>query len=77
MAAWPLPPEIVFWVAQFATPLHARHAWRLPPLLRGVLFAKADARASRDEPWRLVGEAGAKKLVSRRRKPGHLLKTNR
>ena len=40
MVQWPLPPEIVLWVAQLATPLHARHAWRLLPLLRGLLFAK-------------------------------------
>src|SRR5689334_9465523 len=40
MAEWPLPPDIVLWVAQLATPLHARHAWRLLPLLRGLLFAK-------------------------------------
>ena len=40
MTAWPLPPYIVLWVAQLATPLHARHAWRLLPLLRGLLFAK-------------------------------------
>jgi DDE superfamily endonuclease len=40
MAAWPLPPEVVFWVAQLATPLHARHAGRLLPLLRGLLFAR-------------------------------------
>jgi hypothetical protein len=40
MLAWPLPPEIVLWVAHLATPLHARHAWRLLPLLRGLLFAK-------------------------------------
>src|SRR5215468_356424 len=38
--AWPLPPEIVLWVAHLATPLHARHAWRLLPLLRGLLFAR-------------------------------------
>jgi hypothetical protein len=40
MVEWPLPPDIVLWVAQLATPLHARHAWRLLPLLRGLLFAK-------------------------------------
>jgi hypothetical protein len=40
MLAWPLPPEIVLWVAHLATPLHARHAWRLLPLLRGLLLAK-------------------------------------
>src|SRR5262249_38233192 len=40
MAEWPLPPDIVLWVTQLATPLHARHAWRLLLLLRGLLFAK-------------------------------------
>jgi len=40
MVEWPLPPEVVLWVAQLAAPLHARHAWRLLPLLRGLLFAK-------------------------------------
>jgi len=40
MVAWPLPPEVVFWAAQLATPLHARHAGRLLPLLRGLLFAR-------------------------------------
>jgi hypothetical protein len=40
MVEWPLPPELVLWVAQLATPLHARHAWRLLPLLRGLLFAR-------------------------------------
>src|SRR5262245_42124440 len=39
VVAWPLPPEAVLWVAHLATPLHARHAWRLLPLLRGLLFA--------------------------------------
>jgi hypothetical protein len=38
MLAWPLPPEIVLWVAQLATPLHARHAWRLLPPLRGMVI---------------------------------------
>jgi hypothetical protein len=40
MVEWPSPPEVVLWVAQLATPLHARHAWRLLPPLRGLLFAK-------------------------------------
>ena len=40
MVEWPLPPEIVLWIVQLATPLHARHAWRLLPLLRGLLFAR-------------------------------------
>ena len=40
MATWPLPPDIVLWITQLAAPLHARHAWRLLALLRGLLFAK-------------------------------------
>src|SRR2546421_163414 len=40
MVAWPLPPEIARGVAQLATPLRARHACRLLPLLRGLLFAQ-------------------------------------
>ena len=40
MVEWPLPPEAALGVAQLAAPLHARHAWRLLPLLRGLLFAK-------------------------------------
>lgn len=40
MVAWPLPPPIVAWIAQLATPLHARHAGRLLTLVRGILFAK-------------------------------------
>lgn len=40
MVEWPLPPEMVLWITQLATPLHARHAWRLLPLVRGILFAK-------------------------------------
>jgi hypothetical protein len=39
MVEWPLPLELVAWVTHLATPLHARLAWRLLPLLRGLLFA--------------------------------------
>src|SRR5262245_61248415 len=39
MLEWPLPPDIVLWITQLATTLHARHAWRLLPLLHGLLFA--------------------------------------
>jgi hypothetical protein len=40
MVAWPLPLELVLWIADLARPLHARLAWRLLPLLRGLLFAR-------------------------------------
>jgi hypothetical protein len=46
MVEWPLPPDIVLRVAQLATPLHARHAWRLLPLLRGLLFARGRRTAA-------------------------------
>jgi hypothetical protein len=40
MLAWQLPAELVFWIAHLSQPLHGRLAWRLLPLLRGLLFAQ-------------------------------------
>ncbi len=40
MVEWPLPAELVAWVVALSQPLHGRLAWRLLPLLRGVLFAQ-------------------------------------
>jgi hypothetical protein len=40
MVVWSLPPEFTPWVALLAQHLHARLAWRLAPLLLGVLFAQ-------------------------------------
>src|SRR5437588_2415834 len=40
MLEWHLPAELVFWVTQLASPLHARLAWRLLPLVGGLLFAQ-------------------------------------
>lgn len=37
---WHLPAELVLWGAQLATPLHARIAGRLLPMLAGLLFAQ-------------------------------------
>jgi DDE superfamily endonuclease len=37
---WQLPTELVCWVTLLSEPLHQRLAWRLLPLLRGVLFAQ-------------------------------------
>lgn len=40
MAQWHLPAELVLWITQLAGPLHARLAWRLLPLVTGMLFAR-------------------------------------
>jgi hypothetical protein len=40
MAPWPLPAELTAWILALSGPLHARLAWRLSPLLRGMLFAQ-------------------------------------
>lgn len=39
MVEWQRPTELVCWITLLREPLHARLAWRLLPLLRGVLFA--------------------------------------
>lgn len=40
MVVWNLPAEWIPWIAHLAGPLHARLAWRLAPLLLGVVFAR-------------------------------------
>lgn len=40
MVDWQLPAELVAWTLTLSQPLHGRLAWRLLPLLRGVLFAR-------------------------------------
>ena len=40
MAAWQLPAELVPWITHLSRPLHARLAWRLLPLVTGMLFAR-------------------------------------
>jgi DDE superfamily endonuclease len=39
MAKWHWPAELIAWITALARPLHGRHAWRLLPLLSGMLFA--------------------------------------
>jgi hypothetical protein len=40
MAQWHLPAELVRWINHLSHVLHARLAWRLLPLLTGMLFAQ-------------------------------------
>jgi hypothetical protein len=40
MVQWQLPAELLAWVSALGEPLHGRLAWRLLPLLRGLLFAQ-------------------------------------
>ena len=40
MAPWPLPTELVQCITHLSQVLHARLAWRLLPLLSGMLFAQ-------------------------------------
>ena len=40
MAGWHLTAELVMWITQLSQPLHARVAWRLLPLMSGMLFAQ-------------------------------------
>jgi DDE superfamily endonuclease len=37
---WRLPAELIFWITQLSQMLHARLAWRLLPLVSGMLFAQ-------------------------------------
>ena len=40
MATWNLPPQVSTWIVQLSHTLHAKLAWRLLPLLTGMLFAQ-------------------------------------
>jgi hypothetical protein len=40
MATWILPPQVSSWIDQLSASLHGRLAWRLLPLLTGMLFAQ-------------------------------------
>jgi DDE superfamily endonuclease len=46
MVAWHLPAELVTWITRLSTPLHARLAWRLLPLIAGMLFARGRRTAA-------------------------------
>lgn len=40
MAEWQLSAELALWITQLSHTLHARAAWRLLPLMTGMLFAQ-------------------------------------
>ena len=40
MATWQLPPQVSTWIDRLSQPLHGRLAWRLLPLVSGMLFAQ-------------------------------------
>ncbi len=40
MVPWTLLPELIGWITQLSYPLHAQLAWRLLPLMQGMLFAQ-------------------------------------
>ena len=56
MVEWQLPAVLLTWVAALSRPLRVRLAWRLLPLLRGLLFAQGRrtvaAAACPSGPWR-------------------------
>jgi hypothetical protein len=40
MATWKLPPQVSSWIEPLSQVLHAKVAWRLLPLVTGMLFAQ-------------------------------------
>jgi len=55
MGTWKLPPQVVSWIEQLSTPLHGRLAWRLLPLLAGLLFAQGRRTVA---SWLRAGDLG-------------------
>jgi hypothetical protein len=53
MAAWTLPAEVAFWVANSVGVLHGSNAWRLGPLLVGMLWARGRRTVA---SWLRAGE---------------------
>jgi hypothetical protein len=47
MRTWKLPTEVSSWITSLSQVLHQRHAWRLLPLLCGLLFAQGRRTVSR------------------------------
>ena len=55
MATWKLPTVVASWIGHWATALHGSHAWRLEPLLVGMLFACGRKTVA---SWLRAGELG-------------------
>lgn len=55
MGSWKLPPLVESWVDQLSSTLHGRLAWRLLPLLSGMLFAQGRRTVS---SWLCAGDLG-------------------
>lgn len=55
MATWKLPPQVSIWINRLSQPLHGRLAWRLLPLLSGMLFAQGRRTVS---SWLRAGDLG-------------------
>jgi DDE superfamily endonuclease len=55
MAPWKLPAPVATWIEQFSGSLHGRLAWRLLPLLTGMLFAQGRRTVA---SWLRAGELG-------------------
>src|SRR5437016_3607099 len=55
MATWKLPPQVSNWINQLSQPLHGRLAWRLLPLMSGMLFAQGRRTVA---SWLRAGDLG-------------------
>lgn len=55
MATWKLPPQVSEWINQLSRPLHGRLAWRLLPLMSGMLFAQGRRTVA---SWLRAGDLG-------------------
>jgi hypothetical protein len=55
MVNYPLPTDFVQYLTQLARPLHARNAWRLLPLVTGMLFAQGRRTVA---SWLRAGQLG-------------------
>jgi hypothetical protein len=55
MAIWKMPSQVTAWIGRLSGPLHRRLAWRLLPLLTGMLFAQGRRTVA---SWLRAGELG-------------------
>ncbi len=53
MANWLVPTEVASWITSLSGLLHATNAWRLQPLMAGMLFARGRLTVS---SWLRAGE---------------------